>query len=140
MCTWYCLFQGLLTKPFLKGSQLVYQFLTTEKAFDFGFDIKIGEYEYLFSRYLIGNKHLVVKVPVCTSNYLYVVQVIQIKIATHDPMRHYSLLKQHKLTQNRWKPPWPIDSYHVVNGAYLYPPFIIVLLYYLFPREWGQRE
>jgi len=44
---------------------------------------------------------LVVKVPVCTSNYLYVVQVIQIKIATHDPMRHYSLLKQHKLTQNR---------------------------------------
>ncbi|XP_060564967.1 sorting nexin-14-like [Ruditapes philippinarum] len=35
--------QKLLTKPVLKGSQLLYNFFTAETAFDFGLDIKIGK-------------------------------------------------------------------------------------------------
>ncbi|XP_052220353.1 sorting nexin-14-like isoform X2 [Dreissena polymorpha] len=34
--------QKLLTLPYLKGSQLLYTFLTSDKAFDFGLDINIG--------------------------------------------------------------------------------------------------
>lgn len=36
------LLQKLLTIPYLKGSQLVYSFLTSDKPFDFGLDINIG--------------------------------------------------------------------------------------------------
>ena len=38
-------FQKLLTKPHLKGSELLYNFLTTEEEFTTGFlaDIKIGK-------------------------------------------------------------------------------------------------
>ncbi|KAH3884521.1 hypothetical protein DPMN_008503 [Dreissena polymorpha] len=35
--------QKLLTLPYLKGSQLLYTFLTSDKAFDFGLDINIGK-------------------------------------------------------------------------------------------------
>ena len=42
--------QKLLTKPYLKGSELLYNFLTTEDEFTTSFlpDIKIGNPSFLF--------------------------------------------------------------------------------------------
>ena len=39
----FVILQKLLTKPHLKGSQLLYNFLTEETEFNTGFDINIGK-------------------------------------------------------------------------------------------------
>ncbi|KAL4225712.1 Sorting nexin-14 [Mactra antiquata] len=48
--------QKLLTKPILKGSQLLYNFLTAESAFDFGLDINIGRVLKSVPRKLVKEK------------------------------------------------------------------------------------